>query len=296
MKFAPLVLVPGLALTLGLSPAEAHAARGGTITSQSLEFVSDTTITGPAGKPLALCMLTETTAAMLPGINMWRSVEGYGLSDTGCAGDDYYPLSAEMLAMAQQVGEIPAAIPAEPVLSFGQKLGGFWGLGALGLLGLFALAKKLGGGTSTPAAARKPSRRRGKGAVTLDDTSAAILQAMSLAAHADGDIACEELEEIREAAQACTGQALRIEQVAGIVELTRGAQAEAMLPGIVASVPEAHRSLLMEAVLEVVASDGEVSEPEWAFVQALATQMAMDGDTLRRLVAKTVQKQQAMAA
>lgn len=277
----PRILVAfALLLSLLAGTAQADAARRGSVRTQELLYVADSAVER-GDQALSVCLLVETHAALVPGINLFRSVDGYALAPNRCDTETFFRISAEQIAQGKTAGMIPADLPNTPALSIAQMLAGHWMLIVVGLIVLLA-----GLGWARGRVGR--ARRRGLMGDT-DTAGKAVLEAMCYAAKADGTIAEEELEEIRAAASAITGSAFDVETVRAMVESVSDNPADSEFERIAGDAPVSSHETMMRGVLYVVAADGQVVPREWDFVTKLATALRVSGDQLREWVAETAQ-------
>jgi len=256
---------------------QAEARHGGYSTTEQLVYVSPTEFEDDDG-PLALCHFVETYSVIF--INFWRSTQGYALAGNNCNTDSYYDLSAVELKTAQTSGMISADIPSEPKLSIKSLAEGFWGLGALALLLLFAGLKIM----------QVQKRKAQRMALMRGATpgAQAILDAMCHAAKADGYVAPSEVEMIKRAAEQMTGESLALEDVKRMASL---AEESLDLKGhkrLIKGRTKHEQLDMMRGVLLVVAADGRLDGKENKFVGGLAQAMNMDSQTVQALLAEVV--------
>lgn len=130
-----------LVAVLLVAPQSAEARRGGSKT-QEMHFVAETQIPDKDGKPFSLCHLT--TKRHMFGIGLWRSSDGYVLSDKKCESDTYYTISDAQFAEAKKSGQIADSVPDEPALTMNMLISGFSGWAILVPLFLFGVYKRIG--------------------------------------------------------------------------------------------------------------------------------------------------------
>ncbi|WP_238364170.1 hypothetical protein [Mesobacterium pallidum] len=128
-------LLFALGATLALAPRPAVAAEPRPLVmdvSEVLTYVGPSGITNHSDVELSLCRLAlQGRVLMLP---VWRRNSGYALAEGQCRAARYLPLPPEELVAAQRTGLLPAALPAKPPLTLGDRIAGFWGLAVIGAL------------------------------------------------------------------------------------------------------------------------------------------------------------------
>lgn len=156
MRILMMVAVAAVAQLLGVDDAEARRD-GGISIRQDLHFIGQTGITGADNQLLSLCHVS--TMRHVSGVGLWRSSQGYALSQTWCAGDRFVSLTPDMLAEAKSAGLIPASVQSVPKMSTGMVMTGFWGTGVI----LLALALAVLKVTAVQLrAAKRRARRAGR--------------------------------------------------------------------------------------------------------------------------------------
>lgn len=258
------VLSIALALSL-MSIATTAEARGRY--GEDLRFVAVTSI--PGGGPIALCHLVDFMDALF--IPVYTTVQSYALSNDGCTGETFRPLTTENFISLQEAGMIPDALPATPKLSIRDMIAGHaWLiLGGLGvaLKGLTLIA----------------GRRRSKPAQP-DTLAIHSLVAMSQVAVADGHIEDRELNQISHILTRLTGQAYAPAQVADL--LSRLNPSPSDLAQVGEDLSENDRQIVLEAALNVAVADGEIHPSEYAIVSDLAHRMRIGAEPFRRALAR----------
>ncbi len=265
------------AIILFASTGEPAQARRGASETQDLLFVASTDIV-IEGETFALCQLVTTSSKMF--INFWRSVESYALATNNCVSNEYVALSAEDMAAGIEQGVFPADIPIEPKLSVSNMLSGMWGIGlGIGFLGFFGVQSMNTG-----------RRRKDRHALMANANPAAvaILDAMCHAAKADGNIDDAEIADIIEIAREVTSEEFDAETVRRMIELAEDDVDEAACKKLIKPVAAEHRSLLMRAVLTVVAADGSLAGKEQQYVGNLMKAMKMSAEEVNTMLGEVV--------
>lgn len=272
-------LIAALLVTSALAtPADARRGGGGG-TQERLLFVAPTELPGDNG-PLALCHLVSDTTFL--GISVYRSSRGYALAEDGCAVDEYYPFSQELLAEAQAIGLIAAEIPATPSIGTGWKV---WGYGLIGVIGLAlgaGLLAKLRGGSS---GARTNQRTKISGARRAQLLDAA-LDVMCAVALADGDVDQSELVEFARIYQKMTGQKIGMAKIGQHFSQVSGPLDVASLA---AAFQGQEREFLLHAAMMIAAADGQIAPAEYALIRELASGFGFGGDDVRAILHRLIQ-------
>lgn len=282
MKHA-FALALGLAAIAAASPAEAR--RGSSATTQDLVFVAPTEWSDGAGKPLSLCILTETKSKFF--VNFWISAESYALATRRCETDSFYDFDATAMADARAEGWLPVGLPKTPQLTLAQKAQGFWGWGIVAGFVLFGGLSKLGG-----FAARGKRRQALR---QVDSFTERAAQVMGMAAAADGRLDKEEVATICSVLERITGTSYPAEVVVDIIRNAGDGSISADLSPLSRGMNADHRELLVKAALMVVASDGDISADESSFLSRLTTAMGLGQEQFNSIVDSTFAGQQAPA-
>lgn len=244
--------------TLGM--ADTAEARRGASESQFMDFVSKTTVPGPDGASLSLChLITKHSVLFLP---IYYQSNGYALATNSCDTNQYSPVDASLLASGQVAGFIPADIPAEPQLSFGQVLNGYISMAVGALL---AVAAALG-----VLANRRNRKARLALAGDASPFAMRMLEVMSHAAKADGSIDGNEVGMIAAISQKLTGTTFATDRIVKMIELSETSLTKSGFARFGKGMNAAQKENLMRAALMVVASDGGIDKKEQAFVGGLA--------------------------
>lgn len=274
-----LFLAAILTLTFHLSFVTQSQARGIPIvygTEDTLDLVEMTTIPGPDSKPMALCHYTSKSHAFYLGF--WRSSNGYTLSDDNCEGDTYYEISETDFKAAQNSGMISADLPAKARMNMAQIGSGFAGLGIIALIVLFFAFKMIGG------ARRKSARKAEMG--DIPKAAGQILDAMCHAAISDGSVDDSEVTQIAEIAQQMTGETFGAERIRTIIDKASKNPSDAEFKAFGAGMAPDQKELVLKAVFTIIAADGQITDSEHEFFIKTAQGLAVDADTVRRIVAE----------
>ncbi|MDA5095151.1 DUF533 domain-containing protein [Aliiroseovarius sp. KMU-50] len=255
----------------------AEARRGGGSTSQTMLFVAETPIELD-GQPYALCHLVDDSKVLF--IPLFRSVEGYVLAANRCAAEEYYELPTERFVEGKADGAFPADLPDTPKLSTSAMINGHWGwVIVLGFIG-FAVVAWL-----------KTRKRRTERQALMGDLSPvakAILDAMCHAAKADGNIDETEVVQIARIAQEMTGETFDLTTVRRMSELAEEKPADNYFKSLAKGLNPNEASLMMKAVLMVVAADGTLGGKEQGFVGRLAKVLKLGGEQVNALLNQVV--------
>lgn len=198
-------LIATLMLAVGFTSA-ATTADARWSEGEDLKFVADTLVENN-GQTVALCQLVEYMDILF--IPVYMVPKSYALSEDGCVGDAYAPLTSAQFAGLQASGTVPADLPAEPALGLGMLA---WGhawliLGAIGIL-------------KTVLIAMFGKKRRKAGAP--DMLAIHSLVAMSQVAVADGRIDDREVQQIANILTRLTGNGYADAHWCGSVPLCIG--------------------------------------------------------------------------
>lgn len=253
-----------IALAAGLTTAAGSAQAGAARWGQDLHFVAETSI--PGSSAISLCHLVDYASFLF--IPVYTSVDGYALSNEGCAGGAYRDLSAEHFQDLQAAGMIPTDLPATPRLSPVNLVAGHaWiVLAAFGLM-LCGMAM-LGSG-----------RARKRKAPAPDALAIHSLVAMSQVAVADGHIDTAEIRQISSILTRLTGKGYSMEQVSEL--LTQLSPSPSDMAQVGQDLSEADRQIVLEAALNIAVADGEIHPSEYAVVSDLAQRMRIGAEQFR---------------
>jgi uncharacterized tellurite resistance protein B-like protein len=270
------ILIPFLFSTLLASAAEARGIRMAipTFTKEQLLPVPGAQLPWPTENPTSLCILVETHSVPIPGVNFFQSVKGYVLSEANCQADRYRDLSPEEFTTLKQAGLIAETIPDKPRQTLTQLLVGAWAAWVTLGLFLFGMQRKM---SYLLSGRHKKMNKTG---------ASAILHAMCLAAHADGEIADAEIDFIKLAAEKWTGRTYPRQAIHSLVADTNPNPDMSDISEIVSRVGKSGYDTLIRSVLYIVSADGRVVQPEWDFVLKIASAIQISGDQLRALVSE----------
>ncbi|NBD29884.1 MAG: TerB family tellurite resistance protein [Alphaproteobacteria bacterium] len=257
-----------LTLAFALGPAgPAEAARGGGIWGDDLVFVAETEVPTAAGGTFALCHLVDTiTVAFIP---VYTAVKSYAMSEDGCEGTSYRPLTPEMFERGQSLGAFPADLPVTPRLSPRDLLIGHAGPVLLALAGLFKLL-------SWAIHDRKPRRRKAK---VSDALAINALAAMAHVAISDGDVDDREVTHIAGILTRLTGRGYDRGQVRDMIYQVQNhiGDIDALGEGL----SDAERRIVMESALHIAVADGQIHPKEYQLVSQIANRLRIDGAEFR---------------
>ncbi|KIC40056.1 hypothetical protein RA27_14525 [Ruegeria sp. ANG-R] len=254
---------------------EAHAKRAGGVwgTSEQMSLVAETQITNDQGQTLSLCHLTEKTHILFAGV--WRSSMGYALATNKCDADSYYAVNAEQLTLGQAIGEYPNDLPTQPAMSFGDMISGFWGLCALVLL--FALAGIKWAGQSARTSKRRAEMRGAAPAAVK------AIDAMCHAAKADGRLDDSEIALMSDIAKQMTGETFDEARIRRMYDLAEAKPTEHQFASFGSGLSPDQKRMVLQAVLMIIGSDGDLDKRETDFVQKLAHGLKISGAEVKAL-------------
>ncbi|AXX98778.1 tellurite resistance TerB family protein [Profundibacter amoris] len=258
-------------------PASAQA-RGLPIvygTQDSLDLVAQTGLEGPDGKPLSLCHYSSKYHVFYVGF--WMKSHGYALAANGCDGDTYYDISKADFKDAQNSGLIPADLPAKPKMTLNQIASGFGGLALVGLVILFLLTKTVG------SARRKSARKSQMGQMAAVATQ--IVDAMCHAAISDGELDDSEVATIAGITKQMIGEELDEDRIRLIISKASAKPTDNEFKAFGAGLGPVEKELVLKAVFAVIAADGQIVDSEHEFFIKTTQALAVDADTVRRIVA-----------
>ncbi|MEO1274326.1 MAG: TerB family tellurite resistance protein [Pseudomonadota bacterium] len=237
----------------------ATAKRGAAERTQSLTFAGETSVPGPDGAPLDLCVFRSSWTAF-GFIGVWES-RSYVFSDAACAGTAYMTLPGNGFDVARADGLLPAALPKTPPFSLGERLNTSWGAFAIAGLILLAIVKLIRARIAAGARARVLGRAdsMGKRAATV----------MAAAARADGRIDAREVALILETVNRMTDVPLERDEVIYVIENTPKMTPKE-LAGLGKGLDEEDRRDLVQAAIMITAADGTLDGKEKRFIGALA--------------------------
>jgi uncharacterized tellurite resistance protein B-like protein len=262
-----------------LLPGQAEARRGGgfVVHQQVLEFVSLTTLSDNTGAPLALCHLIDERAAF--GVLKFTvTLEGYALATKNCSTDNYIPYSSTKVALAKARGEIPKAVPDEPVLTARQQVIGFAGWPVLAALLLFSVVSARGKVSGL-------RERRNSLLFGISPLHHSAIVLMAQAARADGQVTTQEVAMIARNLQDFTRSAVDFDTVAEIVELTAPARLDADLKLVAARRHSAEdKAALMSICVMMISADGRVANAELALLRRMAKALKLSNSQLSAVV------------
>ena len=271
MRQLILILMASVLTMMATQPSEAR--RGGS-KSQELHFVSSTTIPGAEGKVLSLCHLS--TKNHIFGIGLWRSSDGYALSDANCEGEQYFTFTAAQFAEAQEQGLIDASISAEPKMTMNMIVSGFSGLVVIGLLLLLVLVKYIS------SLRRKKMRRNEMGDASVFHK--AVLDVMCHAALSDGEVEATEITLIQNAARDLTGKEFAASEIEDLVRSCDKNPTPAQFKAFGKGVDITQSASLVRAALMVIAADGDLAKAEQKFISGLATGLGISNEALQQII------------
>jgi tellurite resistance protein len=265
------ILALGATLALSLTTtAEARSAPGGTI--EFMEFVAPTQIPVSEGSTsmMAMCHLLKKTHAVF--IPLWYESKGYVLSDNNCAGDTYYSMTPEQMTEARALGLIGADVPETAQLSTQQKVVPFlWGALVLFGIGMF-IRQKL----------RNATRHREIGGSS--DAVTRLVDAMCHAAKADGRVDEREIGTIKAIALRLTGAEYPDDKIRRMIDLSQASLTPAQFAAFGKGLNTQQKELVMQAVLMVLGSDGQIAPKEQAFINGLAQGLGISSVQFTRIV------------
>ncbi len=257
------------------STGEAQAKRAGGVwgTSEQLSLVAETQLTNDQGQLLSLCHLTEKTHVIFAGV--WRSSKGYALATNKCDADNYYAVNAEQLALGQVVGEYPKDLPAQPAMSIGDMISGFWGLCALIVLFAFAGIKWAGRSART---SKRKAEMKGAAPAAIK-----AIDAMCHAAKADGKLDDSEIALMSDIAKQMTGETFDEARIRRMYDLAEEKPTEHQFASFGRGLSPDQKRMVLQAVLMVIGSDGDLDKRETDFVQKLAHGLKISGPEVKAL-------------
>lgn len=254
------------------SGEEAQAKRGGGGgTMEQLSFIAETDITSDAGKPLALCHLTEKRHVLFAGV--WRSSIGYALAENNCDADRFYHLDTERFQLGQVLGEFPEDLPLEPKMSAADMISGFWGLGVIVLVLVFAAVKKL-----------KQSKRKAQRRSEMGSIHPAALQAMDAMCHAakaDGRLDASEIAMMADIAKQMTGDTFDEARIRRMFDMAEAKPTDAQFAAFGKGLSAEQKRMVLQATLMIVGADGNLDKQENIFVQKLARGLSISLDEVK---------------
>ncbi len=272
MRYINLVL---LVFVLQMSIIEtADARRRGTSEAQDLHFVTETSIPNQSGGTLSLCHLSNTHSVLF--INIWRSIQSYALSQDKCEGDSFLGLTEEQFKQAQAANLIPANITAEPKMTIGIIAGGFWGLGALGLLILVGILGTI------KSSRNKKERHEAMG--NMSPFHKNILDVMCHAAMSDGDIDASEISVIQKAGMDLTGKTFTKDEVNHFISTCDKNVTPNQFKTFGKNMNDNEKLLLIRGALMVVAADNDLSKKEQKFIGGLANGLGVPVQTVQAML------------
>ena len=259
----------------------AHARRGGVYgTAEKLHFIAETKIPGSDQGMLSVCLMTKKYHILFMGI--YQTSKGYVLADNKCDTNSFLSISAEELAEGKALGAIPQSVPDTPKMTLQQYITGylFW---AVALLVLIIILIK----------ARKRKGRLAERTSLMGDASpvaARILDAMCHAALSDGHIDDNEVKVIAGIAKRLTDTEFEQGTIRTMIEKAEKTATESDFKRLAGGLNAEHATLMMRAVLTVVASDGKLEDKEKNFVAGLAKALNISGDTIMSLMQEITAK------
>ncbi len=270
------LILSAIAIMVSLfSTGEAQAKRAGGVwgTSEQLSLVAETQLTNDQGQLLSLCHLTEKTHIIFAGV--WRSSMGYALATNKCDADSYYAVNAEQLALGQVVGEYPKDLPAQPAMSIGDMISGFWGLCALIVLFAFAGIKWAGRSART---SKRKAEMKGAAPAAIK-----AIDAMCHAAKADGKLDDSEIALMSDIAKQMTGETFDEPRIRRMYDLAEEKPTEHQFASFGRGLSPDQKRMVLQAVLMVIGSDGDLDKRETDFVQKLAHGLKISGPEVKAL-------------
>ena len=303
-----LILIVFLALALGSQAQAAKRVGFFSIKTQSLSFVSETTIPDPeaqgdadtdvqadapaqggvtgvlggllrrfSGSPtLDLCMLS-TRRAVFGVIGFWES-RRYVLAPGRCAGDEYYDFEEGMYEVARTDGSIPEDVPARPEWTAMDLLNGFWGIGlALGFFGM--------SGVTALNLKRKAKKRAGVlGAADTMGKRAGTVMAAS--ARADGGASEGQMGLIRDILNTLTEDPLTEAEVREVVRNTPKMKQDDLI-ALGTGLDLEDRMDLYQAAVMVAVADERLSKGGKSFLFDLSQALGLNKNDVALIQART---------
>ncbi|SFK83692.1 DUF533 domain-containing protein [Shimia haliotis] len=250
--------------TFLFSPHAAEAKRSGGLISYGhygdLHFVAQTDITRDNTGPLSICVRAKTYH--LSFINMWTSPQGYVLAENKCEAESFFDLPPEFLELGKVATMIPASVPDTPFLTAIQYAQGTVGTALIAMLVAVHLLVKF--------AHSRDSRARRKAKPSQAALSERLLTALCHAAKADGRIDQREIELIADVLHKACGKNYSQSDIYQVIKKAQTNLSEADFCAFGEGLTHKQRMMMVQAVLDTVAADGEVSEPEHRFAIGLA--------------------------
>lgn len=259
--FALFAVVFGFA-TFSADPAEARRS-GGYGWQESLVYVAETKSPG-----VSLCRLVKRhTVLFLP---VWISAESYALSDEGCVGDSYAPVSEGQFRAMQKSGIIAASLPSSPDVPMSEKgpMYAVWVVGAL--LVLIGMLVWFRGSGNTP--------RLSRGARN------STMAAMCTVARADGHIDKSEAQTIMEVSKRLTGKAPDPKKIITMMEDAPASVSETNFDAFAEGLKDTEKRIVMRGALMVAVADGKIESEEYSFIEALAQSLQVRGEEVRSML------------
>ncbi len=256
-----------LASALAISATTADARRAGGVGGWGLDlqFRSETTLPMSSGGSYSLCHLVDQMTFLF--VPVYTTLDGYAISETGCEGDEYIPFTSQQMTNFQDMGLIPADIPATPKLSAQELMAGHAWL----ILGAIVLMFKILIGLRSRSS--KPRRRLSK------EAEMQTLAAMCHVAVADGTIDEREVKEISSIMSRLTGKSISFGQINTLLRDMRDDPIDPSLLG--QDLKPGEKEVVMEASLNIAVADGQMDPREHSLVSEIAQALQIRGPEFR---------------
>ncbi|SDX14097.1 Uncharacterized conserved protein, tellurite resistance protein B (TerB) family [Ruegeria halocynthiae] len=253
--------------------AEARRGGGASGTAEQLSLITETQLTNDQGQLLSLCHLTENRHVLF--LPVWRSSLGYAMAINKCDAESYYPVDAEKLTLGKVLGELPEDLPDQPKLSVSDMISGFWGLGVFALL--LGVAGIKWAGRSARTSKRKAEM---KGAAPA---AVKAIDAMCHAAKADGRLDDSEIALMSDIAKQMTGEPFDEARIRRMYDLAEAKPTEHQFASFGSGLSPDQKRMVLQAVLMIIGSDGDLDKRETDFVQKLAHGLKISGAEVKAL-------------
>jgi len=262
-------VIPLLLAALFSSPAQAFEAKTGQF--DGLEFVANTTVSGPGGSALSLCHVTRDIRIL--GVPINSNVVGYALATDACTKEADRPFNRVQMETAQSLGLIDKSLPAVPTNSLEKTLrnAAVWVAISLGLVAVIIRRSKSLAGQDV----RRPLRKK---------ASDRILLVMCYVAKCDGIVESHDIALIAKTARRLTRRTVKPAEIISIadhINVNLSVQDFVLLGR---GLRDSEKDIMMRAAFYIALASGRIKTAEHEFLKGLAHGIGMPGEDFRRVM------------
>ncbi|MFT7107999.1 MAG: tellurite resistance protein [Yoonia sp.] len=262
-------VIPLLLATFFSNPAQAFEAKTGQF--DGLEFVADTTISGPGGSTLSLCHITRDVRIL--GIPINSNVVGYALATDACTKQADRPFNKLQMETAQSLGLVNQNLPSMPTNSLENTLrnAAIWVAISLGLVAVIIRRIKSLAGRDVRRALRKKASDR-------------ILLVMCYVAKCDGIVESHDITLISKTARRLTRRTVKPTEIISIADHINVNLSVRDFVLLGRGLRDSEKDIMMRAAFYIALANGRIMPAEHEFLKGLAHGIGIPGEDFRRVM------------